>query len=169
MFKRLSIKILVSSAYHSQTDELSKRINQTMKIALRFLITKNSNLCWVDAILALQANLNNSVNADIEKSLNEIVYDFKIHELALFLTSEALVIEFDFVNLRERYRKKAENVTSFVNAKVKIYYDSRHTSLLLKSENKAFLRLNREYRLSERSNAKLFQSTHRFISRQTLH
>ena len=39
MFIRLEVKLLYSAAYHSQTNDLSKRTNQIVEIALRFLIS----------------------------------------------------------------------------------------------------------------------------------
>lgn len=54
-FKRLGTKLLTSTAYHLQTDRLSERTNQTVKIALRFLITNNPDVNWVLALPALQA------------------------------------------------------------------------------------------------------------------
>ena len=61
-----------------------------------------------------------------------------------------------FVNDKFIFRKKIVDVTFFVNAKIKIYYDVKHTSLLIK-KNYAFLKLNYDYRLSIYFNRKLFQ------------
>ena len=63
MFKRLGCDLLFSSAYHPQTDGLSERSFQTVEIALRYLIMENLDLDWNTALPALQAKLNNSVNA----------------------------------------------------------------------------------------------------------
>lgn len=38
LFTKLEMKLLYSTVYYSQTDGFSKRINQTMEIALRFFI-----------------------------------------------------------------------------------------------------------------------------------
>ena len=44
MFDRLGTKLLMSTAYHPQTDGLSERTNQTIEIALRFLISENPDI-----------------------------------------------------------------------------------------------------------------------------
>lgn len=55
---------------------------------------------------------------------NKIIYDFKIKKALLFLHDDNLMRD-DIVNKRLEYRTKATNVTTFVNAKTKIYYDAR--------------------------------------------
>ena len=75
MFIKWEIKFLYSIVYHSQTNDLSKRINQIVEIALRFLIStlKYFDL-WFDVLSQMQRDFNNSVN--IDSFSNEIVYDF---------------------------------------------------------------------------------------------
>lgn len=47
LFDKLGVKLLYSTAYHPQTDGSSKRINQTIEIALRFFVhaLKDQILC----------------------------------------------------------------------------------------------------------------------------
>ena len=75
-FERLKIKLLYTTIYHSQTDDIFERTNQTMKIIFRFHIQvlKNSK-DWFKIFDALQRKLNNSRNST-SKSLNEICYEF---------------------------------------------------------------------------------------------
>ena len=56
---------------------------------------------------------------------------------------------------RLEYQAKTTDATIFVNVKVKIYYDSKHTSLMLRLENKTYLRLNHNYQLLEKLNRKM--------------
>jgi hypothetical protein len=58
---------------------------------------------------------------------------------------------------RLRNRQEAVDAVSFANVKVKILHDKRHKPLFLKSGEKAFLRLHKEYNLSEIINKKLSQ------------
>ena len=58
-------------------------------------------------------------------------------------------------NKRLKFKKKTANVTSFINVKVKIYYDSQYTSLTFKFKNRVYLKLNHEYYLFNKSNRKL--------------
>jgi hypothetical protein len=43
IFKSLNTNLLIKTVYHSQTDELFERINQTIEIALRYLLILDSN------------------------------------------------------------------------------------------------------------------------------
>ena len=63
----------------------------------------------------------------------------------------------DFSEDRFIFRKEAADATSFANAKAKIYYDIRHTPLLMKPGDFAYLTLNRGYRLPSQPNRKLSQ------------
>jgi hypothetical protein len=163
LFSKLRIKFLMSIAYHSQTDEQSERINQIVEIALRFFLTENSEVNWINAASLIQASLNNSSNAAIDLSSNEITYEFKIKDTLFCLIAEKIknTFRFKILNLlnqiRLRNRQKATNVVFFANVKVKIIHDRRHKSLFLNSEKKTFLRLHKEYNLSEVINRKLSQ------------
>ena len=100
---------------------------------------------------------NNSVNVAIDLSLNEIIYDFKIRDVFIEIVNNEISINLNLAALRLKYKKKAADVIAFVNAKVKIYHNARHTPLLLNVEDYVYLRLHHEYHLSNRPNKKLFQ------------
>ena len=146
-------------AYHAQTDDQFKKTNQTVEIALRFLITKNSDFEWSKMLSALQLSLNNVINAIIDHVSNEIAFEFKSREILTIIVIKRFTAIVDvkkkFANDRFIFRKKAVDATSFVNAKIKIYYDVKHTPLLMKKKNYAFLKLNHDYRLSAHLNRKL--------------
>ena len=71
----------MSTAYHFQIDDLSEWSNQIVEVTLRFLITENSNIDWIEILSTLQLRLNNSLNVVTELTLNEIIYDFKVREV----------------------------------------------------------------------------------------
>ena len=152
-FGRLGTSLLMSTAYHAQTDGLSERFNQVVEIALRYLIAENPGINWVQASPALQAFLNNASNSTIGRSPNEVVYGFKVRDVLTALTQKAAITDLDFE--RYRHQKEASDATSFAMAKAKILYDSRHTPLLLKPGDKAFLRLHHGYTIPSRPGAKL--------------
>ena len=108
----------------------------------------------------LQLFFNNVVNVIIEHASNEIVLKFKFRKILTIIVSKKFIAIIDvkkkFANNKFIFRKKIVDVTFFVNAKIKIYYDVRHTSLLIK-KNYAFLKLNYDYRLSIHFNRKLSQ------------
>lgn len=97
-------------------------------------------------MLALQSQLNNNLNVVIEIILNEIIYDFKIKKALLLLHNRNLTRN-DIVNKHLKYRIKTIEVIAFANAKAKIYYDARHILLILKLDNRIYLRFNHDYYL----------------------
>ena len=49
-----------------------------------------------------------------------------------------------------------EHISHTLTAQMKIRYNSRHVSLLLKSENKAYLKFHKNYKILSQKNCKLF-------------
>ena len=153
-FKRLRTAILAFIVYHNQIDDFSKRTNQIIEIIIRFIITNYSNINFVLILSSLQTTLNNFVNVTIDLALNEIIYDFKIRKTLTTLFVDQVV---DLSTQRLKYRQKAVDAIAFANVKVKVYYDARHTPLLLKVEDYAYLRLHHEYRLFSKLERKISQ------------
>lgn len=61
----------------------------------------------------------------------------------------------DLFEKRLKYRMKIANVIFFANVKAKIYYDVRHISLMLRLDDRVYLRLNYDYHLSNKLNRKI--------------
>ncbi len=76
-FRHLRIKLLASTAYHPQTDGQSERTNQTVEIALRYMLTEYEIQNWTRLLPTIQRSLNNAENASTGKAPNEVVYGFK--------------------------------------------------------------------------------------------
>ena len=97
LFKLLDTNLFFNFAYHFQTNNLSKRINQIFEIALRYFITKHSTLNWINVLFTFQLIFNNSFNAFIERFSNEIVYEFKmrevIHAIMTFFLSKNINVD----------------------------------------------------------------------------
>ena len=147
----------MSIAYHSQIDDIFERTNQTIKIAIRFFIINYSNINFVLILSSLQIQFNNFVNVVIDLSFNEINYDFKTRDAFFNLSKQS---KQSFENLaiqRLKYRREATDVIVFVNVKIKIHYDARHISLLLKTDDYVYFRLHQDYQLSNRLNKKTSQ------------
>ena len=79
IFEKLGTKILASTAYHPQADGQSERTNQTVEIALRFLLSSTDGSLWPTLLPALQAAFNNDKSAT-GRSPNEVIYGFKVME-----------------------------------------------------------------------------------------
>ena len=100
LFECLNTNLFFSSTYHSQIDEQSKRTNQIFEIALRYFITKYSELNWVDVLSTLQLIFNNAFNVSIDRFFNDIVYEFKIREIIHVVVINFVAVNFvtvDFV------------------------------------------------------------------------
>ena len=139
---------------------MSERINQTIEIVLRFLITKNSNIDVFKTLSTLQINLNNSSTSTTKKSATELMYGTKIKDVIACLTKHDEISNNSknmnvFANTRLEFAKKIEETTFFANVKVKIYYDIKHKSFLLNSKNYVYIRLHHEYKLPDEINKKL--------------
>ena len=154
-FQLMNTKLFIFTAYHSQIDDFFERTNQIVKIIIRFLITNYSNFNFILVLSALQTQMNNVLNATIDLSANEINYDFKIRDTLFNFFVTSVVVNLSVQRLK--YRQEVVDATTFVNVKVKIYYDARHTSFLFKAEDYAYFRLHHEYQLSSRLNKKIFQ------------
>ena len=131
-----------------------KRINQTIKITIRFFIINYSNVNFVLTLFLLQIQLNNSINIITNLAFNEINYNFKIREVLSSLTKQKIT---NLSTQRLKYKQETKNVSNFVNVKIKIYYNVQHISLLFKLDDYVYLRLYHEYQLSKRFNKKIFQ------------
>ena len=82
-----------------------------------------------------QSYFNNVFNAIIDKSSNEVIYDFKIRDVLVAFIKQIIFTNYEFE--RFRHQKKIIDVTFYVIIKIKIIYDSKHISFMLKS-NKFF-------------------------------
>ena len=84
----MSIRISTTTAYHAQSDDQSKQINQMMKIALYFTQEKNSDTEFIEFLSAFKQVFNNNFNVFTDCFLNEIIYDFKLADLFDIMTAD---------------------------------------------------------------------------------
>ena len=75
--------------------------------------------------------------------------------VAVIESTQQLNNIFNFSKRRLKYQQKTVDVIVFVNVKAKIYYNAKHQSILFKSNNKMYLKLNYDYKLSDCNNRKL--------------
>ncbi len=143
LFARLRISMLYSTAYHSQTNDVSERTNQTLKIALRYYIQElHDSTLWITALWKFQSVFNNTRSAAIEKISNELLYEITLN----------LSLNISFMNNtldnHDMLRKKTENVINWAQMINKIHYDRRHSLLFVKIDEWALLRLHHGYFIS---------------------
>ena len=63
--------------------------------------------------------------------------------------------QIDIVNNYTRYRQKALDTLTFAAVNMKFKYNSKYKALIIEKEDKAFIKLYREYYLLELENMKL--------------
>jgi hypothetical protein len=154
-FQHFDVVLHFTTAYHLSFDDQSKRINQTIKIIIRFALMKDQVKNFTKLISFIQSFLNNASNAFIELSLNEILYEFKVRKsLNLLARSNDENLTTAIKNERDILKKKAEETIVFVNASMKIRHDSTRKSLNLNVEDFVYLKLHKEYKQSDLINRK---------------
>ena len=159
VFKALNIKLFTITTYHSQVDKQSKKINQTIEIVLRYLISKNFDVNWIIIISSLQFDFNNVSNVFINQISNQLKFDFFFRDLITLLTNN-IIDQLSTVNFsRLVYQKKTIHVILFVNTQIKFRYDNKHKLLMLKIDNMIYLRLHKNYNLLNKWN-KIFFNQH---------
>ena len=117
-------------AYHSQTDDQFKHINQMIEITLHYFLILNSDKVYTTVLPYLQDSLNNSWNSSTDYALNKLAYGFQTNNT---LNNLIDVVSEEYNKLHQIYHKEVEQSIVFTNATSKSYYDSNHTSLTLDS------------------------------------
>lgn len=157
MFTRLGVKLLYSVAYHPQTDGLSKRTNQTVEIALRFLIsTLEHPNRWPETLPRIQRGFNNS--ASTGPSPNEVAYGFTpVQALDLGKPSTTAAAGLSLKDSRLITRLEAADAIAFGQMNAKFYYDRKHQPLFIKQGNYALIKLPKGYNIPSTASRKYSQ------------
>lgn len=140
IFQKLGTSLATSTAYHPQSDGQSERTNQTVEIALRFILTTGTD-DWLSPLPFLQGSLNNSMTST-GFAPNELAYGFRVRD-TLGLLADLPPEDLD--RLRLVKREEADDAIAFANAIAKTRYDSKHLSLKIKEGSLVYLRLHHGY------------------------
>ena len=161
IFNHLRIVFFFTTAYHSQTDEQSKKTNQIVKIALRYFFMKKNITDFSKFLLFIQAIMNNSINVSTKIFFNEILYGFKVLKTIDLLNNDVTKARADDDNSataiekkRSILKKKVKKSIFFAQTMAKLRYDPKHNSLKLKKKNKIFIRFHKKYIQSNLKNKK---------------
>lgn len=153
IFEIMGTDLLVSTAYHPQTDGQSERTNQTFEIALRYWITMYPDTPWGEAAEYICATLNNSTNSTTGKSPNEVVYKMKLNEgLSLLSTDKPRT---DITESRKIIQQEATDALGYSALQTKLRYDSKHVPLIMQPGDQVFVTLHKGYNLPGVDNKKL--------------
>jgi hypothetical protein len=142
IFIRFDVKLLYNIIYHSQIDEQSKKINQTIEIVFRFFINVLNNFAnWIEIIFDIQRNINNSIIIVIDKTFNEISYEFiftQVFDLLKFFEQSSL-------SLSQMIRQKIAKILIFAQMNFKFYYDRKHQSINFVVNDWTQIRFHKNY------------------------
>lgn len=98
----------------------------------------------------MQTTNNNNSNKDREISDE----DDQLYKVKVLLTSADRPIVDDISQTRLEYCSKAKDAATSAGIEARLYYDTRHTPLLLNLGDKAYLLLNHGYQLPGKPNRK---------------
>lgn len=153
IFKTLGTNLLVSTAYHPQTDGQSEPTNQTIEIALRIHISISLDKLWDAFMTYLRSSLNNSTNASIGMPSNEMCYGIKLNDGTNIVGFDA-GDHTDLVIDCTRNRQEAADALAFASAEATSKDDNKHRSLTMEIGSKASIKLHKEHCLPGLDDAK---------------
>lgn len=141
LFLQLEIKLLYFTTYHLQFDDMFKRINQILKIALKSLIfiIKNSRN-WFTLTEFLQRQFNNAI-IFVEILSNQVCYDF----ISLINVDLIKYINDEFYFVLSQ--AQTQNNIICKQMLIKNYYNNKHKSIHLKNETWILLRLHKKHNI----------------------
>ena len=138
LFEKAGSKLLLSTAYHPQTDGQSERTNQTVEIALRYYITLHQN-DWAGHIELIQTAIGAAQSETTKHSPFELMYGFNPAH-ALDLVAGRSVAD-DWAAHREMLRKDAMDAISLAQQEMIKYGDKKRKPISFAIGDRVFLRL----------------------------
>ena len=76
----MKIRIIITTVYHSQSDDQSEHTNQITKIVLQYALERTSNTDFINFLSEFKQMFNNSINTFIRQTSNEIIYEFNLRD-----------------------------------------------------------------------------------------
>jgi hypothetical protein len=141
LFRILRTNLLVTTAYHPQTDGQSERTNQTVEIALRHLVNPNKD-DWVYYLGEIEYWSNNLVNKSTGKTPMQYLAAIDPRTPLDWASLQPDEKAIPWIQNREQIRKEALDALAFARTKMAIYYDKKHKPLTLKVGDKAYIKLS---------------------------
>jgi hypothetical protein len=148
----MGTSIHVTTVYHLQSNGQSERINQTVKIALRYALTRHPVKDFTDFLPAFKRTFNSNKNAITGRSPDEMIYGFNLNDsFGVVTDSPAQDLEVE----RKMFQQEAQDSIAYANLSMKWRYDKRHIPLFLSPDDRAYLNLHNGYRIPGVKNKKL--------------
>ena len=141
LFKILRTDLLVTTAYHSQSDGQLERTNQIVEIVLRHLVN-NSRSNWSTFLGDIEFTINNSAHSSTGVSPMKFLTGRDAPTPLTTAAADAVPSSTsDWVQARDEIQQSARDALIFAQAKMSIYYDKKHKPLTLRPGDKAFISL----------------------------
>jgi hypothetical protein len=140
LFKILRTDLLVTTAYHPQSDSQSERTNQIVEIALRHLVN-NTKSDWSTFLGDIEFTINNSTHSATGVSPMKSLTGIDAPSPLTIASSNAPAPTTDWIQTRNEIQQSARDTLVFAQAKMSVYYDKKHKPILLKPGDKAYISL----------------------------
>lgn len=141
LFGILRADLLVTTAYHPQSDGQPERTNQIVEIALRHLVN-NSKSDWSTYLGDVEFTMNNSTHSTIGVSPMKFLTGRDAPTPLVIASATAVPAPItNWVQKRDEIQQVARDALIFAQAKMAIYYDRKHTPLIFKPGDKVFINL----------------------------
>jgi len=163
----LRINHKMSMAYHSQTDEQSKWMNQTVKTYLRHYVNRNQNN-WVQLLSTAQFAYNNTQNKTTEETPFQVNYEYNSKvwqepwahrsqsQKTILNIAEIKKLHKDLTNRIQQQKRQTTEVKPFViEEKVYLRTDNIHIKQRSKKLNNKSIKLFKIKRNIKKLNYKL--------------
>jgi hypothetical protein len=149
IFKRMDVKILMSTAYHPQTDGQSEATNQYLQSVLRFYVNERMD-DWVKYLAEAEYVINNSPSSSTKKSPNEILYGFKLRspiDVTTGETNQNIHPPDQIAVDRIIARGDAEDSARHAAFHIARHYNRKHKDVEFEKGSMVFLRLGSGYKM----------------------
>jgi len=140
LFRLMRTDLLVTTAYHPQSDGQSERTNQTVEIALRHLVGASKS-DWPHFLTEIEFSHNNMVNISTSKTPMEMVTGLNMRSGFEAATPDIARSVVDWTQVRQRQREEAHDALVFAQAKMSIYYDKNHQPITFKPGDRVYISL----------------------------
>jgi hypothetical protein len=140
LFKILRTSLLVTTAYHPQSDGQSERTNQTVEIALRHLVNAKKD-DWPSHLPEVEFTINNMVNTSTNRAPMEFLTGI-VAPSAVDAATAPPGLAKTWSATRDRLRAEARDALLFAQTKMSIYYDKRHAPISFKVGDLAYVRVS---------------------------
>ncbi len=152
LVNQLEIHHKLSTAYHSQTNEQTKRMNQILKQYLRCYINYRQN-DWIQLLLIAQLTFNSTTTKVISMSLFFANYEFELKTLKklreFVQIAQKVTIQIEQIHL---LHKELQKNIQFLSKRMTLYANKkRDKKSTLKKRNKVYL-LKRNIKTKRSSN-----------------